>query len=164
MEPCPEGEIPSFSSGPDAWLDSNPTGQQLHCTTLTIIPLPDKPTSLEITNPPSHPVFNRSSPIQAHSNTPLLLTSVSHADGDESHSSLVDRVKLALHSPRQHDFQMEDGDDEGSLLGSDDPGSPLEPEDDMLLSHYQKDVKLEALARRAPNKNKSCPKKGRSTS
>lgn len=59
---------------------------------------------------------------------------------------------------------MEDLGDTGSMLGSEDSGSPLEPDDDMPLAHYQKDIKLEALARRAPTKNKSQSKKGRSTS
>lgn len=59
---------------------------------------------------------------------------------------------------------MEDLDDYGSVLGSEDSGSLLEPDDDMLFSHYHKDIKLEALARRAPSKNKTRSKKGRSTS
>lgn len=52
--------------------------------------------------------------------------------------------------------------DDGSLQGSEDSGSLPEPEDDMILSHYQKDIKLEVLARRAPTKNKTGLKKGRS--
>lgn len=50
--------------------------------------------------------------------------------------------------------------DSGLLLGSEDSSSSMEPDDDMLLSHYQKDTKLEALARRAPTKTKTRLKKG----
>lgn len=58
---------------------------------------------------------------------------------------------------------MDDLGDSGSALGSDDSGSHFEPDDDMLLSNYQKYIKLEALASRAPTKNNSRPKKERST-
>ncbi|XP_039131955.1 uncharacterized protein LOC120268734 [Dioscorea cayenensis subsp. rotundata] len=50
------------------------------------------------------------------------------------------------------------------LWGTEDSSSPFEPDDDMPLVHYQKDINLEALARRASTKNKSRSKKGRSTS
>lgn len=39
--------------------------------------------------------------------------------------------------------------------------STMEPDDDMVLLQYQKDVKLEALARRAPSKSSNQSKKGR---
>lgn len=37
----------------------------------------------------------------------------------------------------------------------------MEPYDDMNISHFQNDTKLEALARRAPSKNPTRPKKKR---
>lgn len=43
--------------------------------------------------------------------------------------------------------------------GSDDSGSLPEPDDDMVLCQYQKDIKLEALARREPSKSGTKSKK-----
>lgn len=48
-----------------------------------------------------------------------------------------------------------------SLEESDDSNSAMETDDDMVLLQYQKDAKLEAMSRRAPNKSSSQSKKGR---
>lgn len=55
--------------------------------------------------------------------------------------------------------------EDASLLDDDGASeSTMEPEDDMVLGQFQKDAKLEALARRSPSKESSRPKKGRKTS
>lgn len=45
--------------------------------------------------------------------------------------------------------------------GSEDRDPMLEAEDDMVISQYQKDIKLEALARRSPSNRGNRPKKGK---
>lgn len=66
--------------------------------------------------------------------------------------------------PTDHQMDnLEDLGDSGSSLGSEDSGASQEQDDDMLLSHFQKDIKLEAFARRAPTKNKTRLKKGKSS-
>lgn len=48
-------------------------------------------------------------------------------------------------------------------MGSVKFGDLAMPDDEMLLATYQKDIKLEAIARRAPSKNGSRSKKGQQT-
>lgn len=160
----PEGDHSDFSPSPEERPDNiHPVKPTLPCNPLTLIPTLDDSDGMGAPNLPSHPVHCRSTSFQTHSNQPLLLSFALQNITIQNHYSLVDRVKLALQASPQCDLQMEDlGDlgDSGLLLGSEDSSSSMEPDDDMLLSHYQKDTKLEALARRAPTKTKTRLKKG----
>lgn len=69
---------------------------------------------------------------------------------DSNHLLMVIRVKEALSQPLSKDQNMED-----------DTDSSMEPEDGMLLLQYQRDIKLETLARRDPSKGNTISKKGR---
>lgn len=181
-----------FSPGPNAHLPSDGTvNSAFHCSPLALVSLPDKPAGIGINplSPVSHPAcplpdqsasvgtippsplshspYPTIPPTLQPPDQPLLLSSETLSDPDSNHSSLVNKVRLALLPPPPlKDSKMDDpgGSEDGeSLLGSEDSGSLFEPEDDMILSHYQKDIKLEALARRAPTKNKARSKKGRSS-
>ena len=72
---------------------------------------------------------------------------------------MVDKVisLLVLPPSSQGDCDMDN-------LSSDGSESLSEPDDDRLLSHYQKSSKLEALARRSPLKEDTKAKKGKNTS
>lgn len=104
--------------------------------------------------PSPHPTPNSSPSPHSQPSHRLLLSLASQNDVDQNHSSLVNKVKLAFLAPPQPDLQMDDFGDSRSMMASEDSGFLLEQDDNMLLSHYQKDIKLEALARRAPTKNK----------
>lgn len=82
---------------------------------------------------------------------PLLITShkVLELNNDpipkDRHLRIVDKVvKVISHS--------ENNEEEMEKLLSDDSRSLQEPEDDMILSQYQKDIKLKVIARRKPSK------------
>lgn len=98
------------------------------------------------------------------SKNPLLISSVvpsSPAEGDghdsSSHAMVVESVVGVLGIPLRPDLTMETSHSEASL-------SPDEPDDDMILNHFQNEAKLEALARRGSFKSGSIPKKGRKSS
>lgn len=65
---------------------------------------------------------------------------------------VVDRMVNVLANPRPPDHVME-----GTLPYT--TNSSDDPDDDMPLSHFQNEVKLEALARRGPLKSGTTPKK-----
>lgn len=71
---------------------------------------------------------------------------------------MVDKMVRALMRSPSMDLKMKEA---CSLEESDDSNSAMETDDDMVLLQYQKDAKLEAMARRAPNKSSSRSKKGR---
>lgn len=118
-------------------------------TPLLTLPSPDNPDISLIPEPPLAPKEN------------LLISSVP-LPGLESrgHHDLVKLVIETLNPPSDHnmeDTQSRSTDDD---LGDQD--SIMEPDDDMVLSKYQKDLKLEAIARRDPSlRASSSKKKGR---
>lgn len=73
----------------------------------------------------------------------------------------MDRVKTALQPSPPPDQAMEELKESKPHVDSEESREKKEPNDDMLIVHYQKDIKLEALARRAHSKNGSLQKKGR---
>lgn len=93
---------------------------------------------------------------------PLLITSNQNLDpnndpiSSDRHLGIVGKVVEAITHLENNEEEMEE-------LSSDDSASPLEPDDDMTLLHYQKDIKLEAIARREPSKNATKKKKGRNS-
>lgn len=96
-----------------------------------------------------------------------VLSSSSHLDSsspsleDNHHLMVVVKLVGVLSRSSSKDQKVEDA----SLLDDDGASeSTMEPEDDMVLGQFQKDAKLEALARRSPSKESSRPKKGRKTS
>lgn len=66
----------------------------------------------------------------------------------------VDKVVGALSSPLPANMGMEDA-------GFDDPDPQDEPDDDMIIWHFQNEAKLEALAWREPSMSGSRHKKGK---
>lgn len=66
---------------------------------------------------------------------------------------VVDKIIRVLANSSYIDHAME-----GSLSNA--SSSSDEPNDDMILSHFQNKAKMEALARRDPSKNITTPKKG----
>lgn len=110
------------------------------CSSLRLEPRESLPQPLAIS-------FSRGSSLE-----PLLISSKPFTNSSEPpnptdrHLLVVDKVVDALSNTDQMDEQLEDH-------GSDDFGSLPEPDDDMVLYQYQKDIKLEALARREPSKS-----------
>lgn len=94
---------------------------------------------------------------------PLLITSNSNplhvgiSSSVEQRSMLVSKMVDALsHGERSEDHAEEDMEEEVS----DASDSLLEADDDMILCQYQKDVKLESLAKREPSRRGTKTKKG----
>lgn len=160
--PFPLLERPSDLEPPYPLPEKPSDTRTAPCSDLALLPLINLPKGT--CSPLSCQTSTHNTLTNPQPSSPLLLSSVRHDDSDKAHSTLVNNLEMALHVPSKADLQMDDLDDSGSVMGSEDSGSPLEPDDDMLLSHFHKNIKLEALARRAPSKNKSRPKKGRSTS
>lgn len=99
--------------------------------------------------------------------SPLLITSANlSASGNLSetegnHMLTVEKVGNVLSSGPIIDQNME-GPSSPLLLDSKFSNATMDPDDNMTLSHYQKDIKLDALERRGPSKSSSHSKKGRS--
>lgn len=93
---------------------------------------------------------------------PLLISSIQLrppsdvSNQADQHLLLVDKVLDYLSQKDQRVEFMEE-------MASEDSGSLPKCDDDMILYHYQEDIKLEALARREPSKNGMKSKKGRSS-
>lgn len=91
---------------------------------------------------------------------PMLISSINlnpssqNPSLDDRHLLVVEKVAdtLAVSSPG--DQSMEDS-------SSEDMGYGQEADHDMIITHYQMNAKSEALARRAPSKRGTKPKKGR---
>lgn len=81
-------------------------------------------------------------------------------DTDESHLLIVERVVNVLADDPSLDHSL-DNHSSPVHLDSDISDASLEPDNNMTLSHYQKDIKLKALARRGPSKSSSRSKKGK---
>lgn len=81
---------------------------------------------------------------------------------NDGHLLTVEKVVTALSSGSTVDQNME-GLSSPLLSDSEFSNATMDLDNNMTLSHYQKDIKLEALARRGPSKSSSRLKKGRIT-
>lgn len=91
------------------------------------------------------------------SSVPLLPPSANMRDPVDSHLFAVNKVANVLTSDQPGDLPLE----ASSPSDSDYSDTIMEPDDNMILGHFQKDIKLEALARRDPSRGSSRSKKGK---
>lgn len=110
-------------------------------------------------HPPSDPLSGPSR-IPDESSEPMLISSITlptHSNSlEDQHLLAVAKMADALAESPHSDQSME-----GS--SSDEFGPSFEVDDEMTLSHAQKALKSEAIARRAPSKRGTKTKKGRSS-
>lgn len=133
----------------------------LEMTTTTAVNAPPTAVSIEL----------RTTDVSSHN---TLLSSVDPAlvPGDpvsSSHQALVSKIEEALShnssvipsdDPSDSDMAI-DAKYDSEMEADNDLND--EPDDDMTLVQYQREVKLEALARRDSSKTESQPKKGRNS-
>lgn len=162
--PSPSHKKHSDVNPPSLLPVRQPDTNTAPCFNLALVPMPHYHNDIGASSPPSLQTPTHIASNLTHSSPSLLISFVLHDDPNQTHSSLVYSIKKALQVPSKTDLKMDDLDDSRSMLGSDDSSSHLEPNDGMLLSYYQKDIKLEALAKHAPTINKFLSKKRRSTS
>lgn len=114
--------------------------------------LPNKPPTpllcLPMSNSPLNPKNQPSIREKLLISSIPLQSSLTSQGGCEGHQALVESVVEALNP--HNDLLMEEAHC-ASPEGSNDGDYTMEPDDDMVLSKFQKDVKLEALARRGPS-------------
>lgn len=111
----PDEGISCLSPGPERRSDITASVEPpFHCTDLTLVLVFDVPNGMGTSTVSSHPILSPH-PTPTHSlsphsqpSHPLLLSWASLCDANQNHSSLVDKVKLALLSPSLPGLQMDD--------------------------------------------------------